>query len=88
MVSSIADLQHLSHLPTLRSLTLDGNVFAHTAKACGFSIRPRPRQPGPCACRLPFSAFSAVNRLCVAVLYGILTGEPAGLGPGGQWSAR
>lgn len=41
MVANLAELQHLAHLAHgLQHILLSGNVFGHTAKACGFSYRP------------------------------------------------
>ena len=40
MVADLAELQHLSPLHSLSHILLHGNVFGHTAKACGFTYRP------------------------------------------------
>lgn len=40
MVANLAEMQHLSQLSGLQHILLSGNVFGHTAKACGFTYRP------------------------------------------------
>eukprot|EP01052_Picozoa_sp_SAG31_P081882 SAG31_NODE_41846_length_274_cov_0.594286_1_plen_66_part_10 len=41
MIAKLSELQYLSHLAHgLQHVLLAGNVFGHTAKACGFTYRP------------------------------------------------